>query len=1052
MKHRKVEKVWLFILVFALLAIPQASFASYGAGELQDEPLGDTGIGSHTITQPDGTGDTLPEGDDFATTVLDDPWDMATISDIYNERTQDINSVAGIKRMTIDAGLLTGTSSTTDPYFWLLYPGYENVGIDSPGKYGVNTPIDAGKYTRLTFRMYLSAVAPSDRGTVNWYRDSWLNASGHDWGQSNFFALEPGWHIYSLDLSTIGRQAGTINWGGLIQGLRVDPTSASGVDIKIDWARLTPNTTIQSSTTNVTNYQIQFTGTGSAALYSDTDMNPDNGFYSVIDKNVDLSTGSYSWETIGMPGADYHIAAQAGSDFASLVLNNAWDMKEAADVPVKSPAIANSSFSNGIFSYSVAAGGDGYFWLRNADDKPINTSKFTRLTFRMHSNVASPTNEGWYLFWWDSNETPHPISGGFRPVQSGWNIYTVDLSGEATWTGDVRRIHLKPFASGSVSANIQIDWVSVTTGSTPANEAALAVETVYGSGPITVKRAPLLHITKPSKTSGDDYANLSFGDPWDMDKSSDVDAVQHFEGTPTFTGGVFSATTDGVNVTPGGVGTGDPGITLRTGGLNTTKPINADRFKYLTWYYKEDGSAAQSGGLQDTVLGWVSRLLWWNKGAGIDSVTTKDFVINEGWNLYELDLPTTQIEHGSLGTGWSGTQTVFRFDPNEIVDKTNVHLSCIALTAPEEADASFTIRWVDFYNDTATVDPCYRGSVLDTSVVAAQADDTLATDMVDIYYDTDKDPATKTLIASDVSATARQYVWDSSAVTPGTYYIYLVGKDGFNTVGRYSEIPVTIRRAASIALTSPGATNPTVPLGTDYPREVLNNAWDMSAANDVIFQAGISSPVFNGEFSGTAADGNPYFWLNVDQAKPIAASQYKKLVFRMYASAETQGAVFWSPAAGTWHSSTPHTVLAGWHEYTIDLSAYPNWTGTMGWLRIDPVRAAGVQFKFDWIKLVIPNSSSHTVTWTSVNPGSTKMALYYDENNNGLDGNLIASGISTSANSYKWDTSAMEAGTYYIYGVVGEGSSAASSYSPGTLTVGVPLVLDKKVYLPWVSK
>ena len=323
---------------------------------------------------------------------------------------------------------------------------------------------------------------------------------------------------------------------------------------------------------------------------------------------------------------------------------------------------------------------------------------------------------------------------------------------------------------------------------------------------------------------------------------------------------------------------------------------------------------------------------------------------------------------------------------------------------------------------------------------------------MDIYYDTDKNPSAKTLIASDISATTRQYVWDTSAVTPGTYYIYLVGKDGFNTVGRYSDIPVTIRRAASIALTSPGDSNPKVPLGTDYPLAVLGNSWDMGAANDVIFQEGISSPAFNGEFSGTATNGNPYFWLNVNRSKPIVASQYTKLVFRMYASAESQGAVFWSPAEGVWHSSTPHTVLAGWNEYTIDLATYANWTGTMGWLRMDPVRAAGIQFKFDWVKLVIPNSSSHTVRWTSVNPGNTKMSLYHDENANGLDGNLIARNISTSANSYAWDTSAMEAGTYYLYGVVGEGSSAATSYSPGTLTVGVPLVLDKKLYLPWVSK
>ena len=111
MKRRKIDKICLFILLFSLLAIPQASFASYAISELQDEPLGDTGVANHTITQPDGAGDTLPEGDDFATTVLGNPWDMSTITDIYNEQTQDINSAAGSKRMTIESGLLAGSST-----------------------------------------------------------------------------------------------------------------------------------------------------------------------------------------------------------------------------------------------------------------------------------------------------------------------------------------------------------------------------------------------------------------------------------------------------------------------------------------------------------------------------------------------------------------------------------------------------------------------------------------------------------------------------------------------------------------------------------------------------------------------------------------------------------------------------------------------------------------------------------------------------------------------------------------------------------------------------
>ena len=35
-----------------------------------------------TITQPDGVDDVVGNGDDFATTVLGDPWDMSEYTDI----------------------------------------------------------------------------------------------------------------------------------------------------------------------------------------------------------------------------------------------------------------------------------------------------------------------------------------------------------------------------------------------------------------------------------------------------------------------------------------------------------------------------------------------------------------------------------------------------------------------------------------------------------------------------------------------------------------------------------------------------------------------------------------------------------------------------------------------------------------------------------------------------------------------------------------------------------------------------------------------------------
>ena len=64
---------------------------------------------------------------------------------------------------------------------------------------------------------------------------------------------------------------------------------------------------------------------------------------------------------------------------------------------------------------------------------------------------------------------------------------------------------------------------------------------------------------------------------------------------------------------------------------------------------------------------------------------------------------------------------------------------------------------------------------------------------VDIYYDTDTDPAVKTLIASGETNDG-SYVWDLTAVPLGDYYVYIELNDGSHLpVGDYSDGAVTVQ-------------------------------------------------------------------------------------------------------------------------------------------------------------------------------------------------------------------------------------------------------------------
>jgi len=103
----------LFLALCLLLTPTLATFA----GEIEGDGTGVQAPTVLSISQPDGTGDVVAEGDDYAERVLMDAWDMNEITDIYNEKTQNINSSAGVNRMAINSGLLEGTTTTNDPSF-----------------------------------------------------------------------------------------------------------------------------------------------------------------------------------------------------------------------------------------------------------------------------------------------------------------------------------------------------------------------------------------------------------------------------------------------------------------------------------------------------------------------------------------------------------------------------------------------------------------------------------------------------------------------------------------------------------------------------------------------------------------------------------------------------------------------------------------------------------------------------------------------------------------------------------------------------------------------
>ncbi len=184
------------------------------------------------------------EADEYGTLVWNDPWDMSQALDVQqlvSPRAVYANYFSSF--VPCAAGLWCGQvrSDAGNPDLFLLHPGYP--GALHIGRDGNRRPIDASKYTRLTFRMYLDSVPAGAIGwQALWTTGTIANFCDAQCRQTVFFQLYSGWNIYSVNFPT-SRLSG-LNWSGSITGLRLDIGNANMQNhvVYLDWARLSgPN-------------------------------------------------------------------------------------------------------------------------------------------------------------------------------------------------------------------------------------------------------------------------------------------------------------------------------------------------------------------------------------------------------------------------------------------------------------------------------------------------------------------------------------------------------------------------------------------------------------------------------------------------------------------------------------------------------------------------------------------------------------------------------------------------------------------------------------------
>ncbi|MEM7116837.1 MAG: hypothetical protein AAF614_30680 [Chloroflexota bacterium] len=439
-------------------------------------------------------------------------------------------------------------------------------------------------------------------------------------------------------------------------------------------------------------------------------------------------------------------------------------------------------------------------------------------------------------------------------------------AGSQPWTGTIRELILKPYAgAGAAGSTVKLDWARLTaanpllerpftirwngngnggpvslyaspndrslgsdhdiliatdqsanggsftfqTGVLPAGTYYIAATngsgTFWSQAPLVINAPPQTTITKPSKTSGADYATTEKGNAWDMSQANDLNdsfpiGWETCTTGDSFSGGQYHATNVACSDT---TVYSDPKLIM--GHMNPSGSpdpvVDTNKYRYLSFRFLLDGQ-------QNVAEGWIARWGWWQlaKGGlpGSSTVMSRDIILIEDWNTYKIDLWANDIvdEAHPVQRSWQNSApNRLRFDPTELnvnLLPRGFHIDWFKLTAMDEVNrnATFPIEYtldttrpttLTFYYDTDTNPNNGRSLIGSRSATGAattlQQTEAMQNDHM-VYL--------PLILNNTVNCVGDCFNWNTSGVAPGVYYICVDSNDELNATYRCSEAPMRV--------------------------------------------------------------------------------------------------------------------------------------------------------------------------------------------------------------------------------------------------------------------
>jgi hypothetical protein len=692
------------------------------------------------------------------------------------------------------------------------------------------------------------------------------------------------------------------------------------------------------------------------------------------------------------PDTDTKIAACEG--IGSLLLQNPIDFSEGICTDVANnflgvdvSGLSGISCADGTFSATTTATGSTFYFFspvacgaypaggRYGQKLNIDVSKYRTLVFRLYSSSADSL--GYRLIWDRSCNYANVRSiTSPSPVSEGWNSYTMNLSSASLDAGS----NTSPWSSGSITgfamlptvvngANIKLDYLDIVDQDSCGTTSISYSATTSGSD----RRVSLFldddgnpfngfhkQLLTAAAASGASTANVSaLALP---QANLGVVGLLHSDYF-TLLGKPFDMSSSAQILASSGVS----GLSVTGGSASGTTDSTGTNLYLRIPGGGFSASTYSSFSMRLTPAGGNHRIYWFNSNGGSSFKDLSSYHLGSG--LYQIDLDGE--------SQWTANITDFVIRP------------------AQSAGVAFSLDFVTF------ADNAFYSS-LDTTILAASA---------------------------------AQSSGDVVVNTIPTGQFMKPGEDGGKHVAAWDMNPGDLVTFSNLSSAN----------DSTYTAEKLS-CW----LPDVREVDGVRGDFWKS--TSLAGNDDPVQYLTFPGASSltISASEYYHLCVKQYTDTNFSlglgavGRVIWRTSDTDYKTSEDLPLIfnswlssdstKGWTEFCMNMNDVPveggaagAWTGSIDGLRFDPHEYSTATTTYtDYITLAADPVSPGVYTISiafSDSDDDASATLYYSSSAATSGGTLITTLNENTHSYYKWDTTGLASGTYYLYAVLSDGTN-----------------------------